>query len=285
MRKYLAVLFGAIVLLSFNAWGQGRYSSQQANSYIVAHDGNGAVRYAIAWTKAEADNFYAWAALGTAYGVGLHQPADAISAFKRALAIRTDSAECLNAIGAEYINMKNYSEAADFFKRAAEKAQAKPNYWNNLASAYSDQNKRDLALEALDNGQKLAGPTDGYGDWYNLGNGFYNLKDYSKALFAFQRSVRLNPRFGNAWNNLGTAQQQVGNASEALRDYKQAGALGDSLGNQNYTMLNNAIIAAQERARNAGKSLTGVDAIVAHQMAQFTYDHTLHDPINPPVRP
>jgi Flp pilus assembly protein TadD len=86
----LALLAGAFLSLSSSASGQDRYSPQQAHAYITANDGNGAVRYASAWTKTEPNNSDAWAALGTAYGAGLHQPASAISAFQHFLQLKPD---------------------------------------------------------------------------------------------------------------------------------------------------------------------------------------------------
>jgi tetratricopeptide (TPR) repeat protein len=284
VTKRLLVVLGAMALLVGQAWGQA-YTPKQANAYIAAHDGQGALRYATAWTKAEPNNYFAWGALGAAYGIGLQQPANAITAFQRALTIRPDAPECLNAMGIEYVNLKNYAEATKVLKRATEKAPTRANYWNDLAAVYSYQNQRNLALEALDNSQKFAGPGANYTDWYNMGNGFYKLQDYPKALFAFQQAVRLNPRYGNAWNNLGTTQQWLGNASEALRAYKQAGAMGDPLGSKNYTQLNNAILAAQQAARNTGKATSGMDRIVALHNAQFAYDHSWHDPNSMRGRP
>jgi tetratricopeptide (TPR) repeat protein len=190
VRKSLLVVFGAIALFVGQARGQA-YTARQANAYIAARDGQGALRYALTWTKAEPNNYFAWGALGAAYGIGLQQPANAIAAFQRALTIRPDAPECLNAMGIEYVNLKNYTEAQNVLKRAAEKAPTRANYWNDLAAAYSYQNKRSLALEALDNSQRLAGPGANYTDWYNMGNGFYEQQEYPKALFAFQQAVRL----------------------------------------------------------------------------------------------
>ena len=202
---WLTLIASAFLSLSSSAYGQARYSPQQAHSYITAKDGNGAVRYASAWTKAQPNNPDAWAALGTAYGTGLHQPANAISAFQHFLELKPDYPPALNAIGVEYTNLNKFPEAAAAFKQAAEKAQIKPNYWNNLAAAYAAMNKHDLAVEALDSDERLAAPHGSWIDWYNLGNGYQKQLEYQKAIAAYKRAVQLNPGSGELWTNLGAS--------------------------------------------------------------------------------
>lgn len=167
MRTAVALLLGAVICVG--ALAQSSFTNRQANAYIAAHDWSAALRYATEWSKAEPGNSHPWAALGIAYGMGLHQPDKAIEAFQKALKIRPDWPECWNAMGIEYTNQKNFRDAAEAFKRAAELAKVKPNYWNNLAAAYSETNQRDLALQALDNDERLAAPSGSWGDWYNLG--------------------------------------------------------------------------------------------------------------------
>jgi tetratricopeptide (TPR) repeat protein len=273
----LAAIATATCVLWASAAAQSGYSIQRVAAYVGAHDANGALAYAQAWAKAEPGNADAWSGVGIAYGSGLHQPADAVAAFQKALAIRPDYSECLNAMGVEYLNLNKYPPAEQAFKHAAETAKIKSNYWNNLAVAYTMENKRDEALAAIDQNARLAGPTAAAGDWYVIGNGYYQMMEYPKAVDAFGRALRMNPRMAMAWNNLGTAEQRLGNAAEALRDYKQAGALGDSLGNQNYASLQAAIAAAQAEAQRANQPMNGIDRAAAISNARYNYDHTWHD--------
>jgi cytochrome c-type biogenesis protein CcmH/NrfG len=74
-----------------------------------------------------------------------------------------------------------------------------------LAAAYSATNSREHALAALENNLRLAAPHGSWVDWYILGNGFNNQKDYQKASYAYQQSIRLNPQRGETWTNLGAA--------------------------------------------------------------------------------
>ena len=51
----------------------------------------------------------------------------------------------------------------------------RPNYWNNLASAYRETRQFDLAAAALDSNMKLAAPHGTWTDWHNLGTAYRNL--------------------------------------------------------------------------------------------------------------
>jgi tetratricopeptide (TPR) repeat protein len=273
----LTLITSAFLSQSSSAYGQGRYSPQQAHSYITANDGYGAVRYASAWTKAEPNNSDAWAALGTAYGTGLHQPANAISAFQHFLQLKPDYPPCLNAMGIEYTNLNKFPEAAAAFKQAAEKAQVKPNYWNNLAAAYAAMNQHDLAVEALNSNARLAAPHGSWTDWYNLGNGYQKQMDYQKAIAAYKRALQLNPGSGELWTNLGASEQCVGQWDLALQYYKKGMALGDKLGNQNSVALQNAIADAERRAKqasaNGGNSIGIYNAVRDKNMRKWDSDH------------
>jgi tetratricopeptide (TPR) repeat protein len=252
-RYWICLLSAALALHSLDAAAQS-YTAQRANAYIATHDGQGALAYAIAWTRAEPDNFYAWGALGAAYGQGLHEPEQAVVAFRRGLAIRPDSAECLNAMGVEYFNMQRFAEASEAFRRATQLVPAKSHYWNNLAAAYSQTNNRDAALQALDSDEKFAAPHGTWLDWYVLGNGFNNQKAYERAIDPFEQALRLNPRSGETWTNLGAAQQALGLWDQALTDFNRGKELGNPAGAQDYMALQNAIAEAKRRAMEASHS-------------------------------
>jgi len=257
---------GMLLITSLAAIGvraQGGYSSRQANSYYANHDGAGALRYATNWSAAEPNNPEAWAALGTAYGAGMHEPEKAIAAFQRALKLKPDWPACFNAMGDEYMNLKNYQEAVNSFRRATEKAPTSATYWNNLAAALEAMNRRDEALRALNSSEQSGAPR-GATDWYVLGNGYYQLLDYPRAEHAYDQSVRINPTGQRAWTNLGCAQQEQGHWEQALSSYQRAARLGDPAGKQNYANLQAGI--AEEQ--NPQRAASTVDSI-AQQRQRF----------------
>lgn len=110
----------------------------------------------------------------------MHEPEKAIAAFQRALKLKPDWPACFNAMDDEYMNLKNYQEAVNSFRRATEKAPTSATYWNNLAAALEAMNKRDEALQALNSSEQSGAPR-GANDWYVLGNGYYQLQEYPRA--------------------------------------------------------------------------------------------------------
>jgi tetratricopeptide (TPR) repeat protein len=240
-----------LLLLSTSSVARSQgFSQHQADSYITSHNWDAALKYATAWTKAEPNNYHPWGALGVAYGMGFHQPANAISAFKKAVELNPDFFQCWNAMGVEYLNLKNYAEAVMAFQHATKLAPTRWKYWNNLVVAYSERNQRDPALAALHSAEQSAFANATAVDWYNLGNAYNQLMDYENAVRVYKRSLHLNPRDGKAWTNLGCAQQSLGHWEDALQDYKRGSDLGDALGRQNLANLQ-AGIAEEKRRQQA----------------------------------
>ena len=60
------------------------------------------------------------------------------------------------------------------------------------------------------------------GVYHNLGNVTMHLGQVDSALVYYQRVLELNPRFAEAWNNLGMAQEATDRWPEALDSYRQA---------------------------------------------------------------
>jgi hypothetical protein len=82
-------------LMSFSGWLlvgaaaiAGTYSVTGANAYVGRQDWNGLVRYSSAWAEAEPRAAMPWYFLGNTYGIGLHQPAQAVRAFEKAVALQ-----------------------------------------------------------------------------------------------------------------------------------------------------------------------------------------------------
>jgi tetratricopeptide (TPR) repeat protein len=223
------------------------FTQRQSDAYITARNWDAAFKYATAWTKAEPDNYHPWAALGVSYGMGFHQPANAISAFKKAVELHPDCYQCWNAMGVEFLNLRNYADAVTAFQHATKLAPTRWKYWNNLVVAYSERNQRDPALAALHSSEQSAFANATAIDWYNLGNAYNQLMDYENAVRVYKRSLQLDPRDGKAWTNLGCAEQSLGHWEDALQDYKRGGDLGDSLGHQNLANLQAGI--AEEKRR------------------------------------
>jgi tetratricopeptide (TPR) repeat protein len=270
-RKLFEGLWVIALLAATELRAQSGYSNRQANAFYANHDAAGALRYATAWSAAEPNNPEAWAAVGTAYGAGLHQPQSAIAAFQHALKLKPEWPACFNALGDEYMNLKNYPEAVTWFRRAAEAAETHSIYWNNLAAALGAMNRRDEALRALNDSEAHGAPR-GSQDWYVLGNGYYKLLDYPRAAHAYEQSVLLNPTGQRAWTNLGCTQQQQGQWDQALQSYQRAMRLGDPLGKQNYATLQSGI-AEEQRHQQAASTGNSVSRAIAAFRADWNANH------------
>lgn len=244
------------------ASAQGRYSPGGANAYVRAQNWNGLVQYSRAWTAAEANSATAWYYLGTAYFMGLHRPADAVGPLQKAVALNPGWTVAWNGLGFALMDLKRYDEAAHAFQKCVDQAPAQSSYWNSLASAYSWEGKPQLAFQTLERQHNAVARSATYADWYNLANGFASLgrKDEAKPVYA--EALRLNPRYGPAWNNLGVAEQALGNFNNALEDYRRAAALGDPLGSSNAAALQSGLASAQQRSGGHGVNLRMVPELV-----------------------
>jgi tetratricopeptide (TPR) repeat protein len=251
MKRAILIFLGVNVLGWGASWAQGGYSSQQVEAYLTSRANQSAVRYALAWTRAEPNNDGAWGSLGLAYSAQ-HQPEKAIPALKYAVAINPYSPQNFNMLGEEYLEAKKLPAAADAFEQAAELAPTRSSYWNSLATAYSEMQRRDLALNALKKNEVVAAPRGTWMDWYNLGNAYTKLQSFEKAANAYQRALESNPRGATIWTSLGLAEQALGQLESALEHYKLAMSLGDQAAAQRYAKLQSSA------ALIAGRPLTAM---------------------------
>jgi type IV pilus biogenesis/stability protein PilW len=58
--------------------------------------------------------------------------------------------------------------------------------------------------------------------YFNLGVSFYNERETSKSIQAYQKATELNPAYVEAYNNLGIIYQELGDLDRALEDFQKA---------------------------------------------------------------
>jgi tetratricopeptide (TPR) repeat protein len=63
---------------------------------------------------------------------------------------------------------------------------------------------------------------------YNIGNAYYNLKDYASALSQYNQSVAINPLYENAWFNMGVTYYTMKNYPEAITAFEKVVKLNPS---------------------------------------------------------
>lgn len=62
--------------------------------------------------------------------------------------------------------------------------------------------------------------------WFNKGNIFYSIQDFTSAMQCYGEALKLDPSFGQAYYNRGLSYLQAGNKSQAFSDLSKAGELG-----------------------------------------------------------
>ncbi len=62
--------------------------------------------------------------------------------------------------------------------------------------------------------------------WFNKGNIYYALGDFTSAIQSFSEALRIDPDFGQAYFNRGISYLRMGNKPQAFSDLSKAGELG-----------------------------------------------------------
>ncbi|MDE5878029.1 MAG: tetratricopeptide repeat protein [Muribaculaceae bacterium] len=62
--------------------------------------------------------------------------------------------------------------------------------------------------------------------WFNKGNIYYALGDFTSAIQSFSEALRIDPDFGQAYFNRGISYLRMGNKAQAFTDLSKAGELG-----------------------------------------------------------
>ena len=58
--------------------------------------------------------------------------------------------------------------------------------------------------------------------WTELGNAYFDLQQYEKAIGAYRKSLELNPNNANVWTDLGVMYRRIGKPEEAIKAFDQA---------------------------------------------------------------
>ncbi|MES2293878.1 MAG: tetratricopeptide repeat protein [Pseudomonadota bacterium] len=271
--RFFAVL--AVTLLGAIPARAESYSAAGANAYVRSKDYQGLLHYATAWTNANPDNADAWSYLGVTYGIYLKQPDKAVAPMQRSLKLNPNQAPGWHALGVTYFQLSKYPDAVGAISKAIKLNPNQPTYYNNLAAAYAGMARWQDAFNTLNDERDLAEKLDAPMVWYNLGNGYARLEQAAPAVAAYQRAVKLNPGWAQAWTNLGTMLQWGGNIQGAEQAYARGAQLGDPLAAQDNARLQQTL--AQQAA--AAKSAGGWDSInrIINRQAKEQLEIQLHN--------
>jgi tetratricopeptide (TPR) repeat protein/serine/threonine protein kinase len=188
-----------------------------------------------------------------------HRWADAIEAYKQALAIKPQYARAWFNLGRTLRASKDLPGAIDAFKKAVAIRPQDATIWFNLGNALDDNKDLRGAIEAykkalaikpryatawfnlgctLRASKDLPGAIDAYRKalaidrrdahaWTNLGAALYESKDLPGAINAFKQAVAIAPRDADVWNNLGAALRASEDLPGAIAAFKKALAIDD----------------------------------------------------------
>lgn len=149
---------------------------------------------------------------------------DAIAEFQKELENpETDAATRINSyvnIGLMNRDLKKNEPAIAAFEKVLELDPKQSEAYSYLADLYLAQGKPDKAAEVQAR-SKSAGLEDAK-DLFNIGADYWNKKDFVKAEEYFRRAVDLDPKFSQAWKDLGYTLINLGkttDGAQALRKY------------------------------------------------------------------
>ena len=150
-----------------------------------------------------------------------------------------------------YLSLKNYDAALEDLDKAIE---ANPQFTVALmargaarivnaqaegkAASVSDTPGSDEAILAARKAQAAASESIADFDaalalnprliyaWFDKGNIYYAVDDFTSALQCFSEAISINPEFGQAYFNRGLTYLRIGNKQQAFADLSKAGELG-----------------------------------------------------------
>lgn len=178
------------------------------------------------------------------------QPAEAETAFRRAIELRSGFSDAYNNLGAVLKGEDRRQEAADCFRRAIEFQPDFPEAYNNLGLMQA-QSSRLLEAEACFN-RAIALRTDYPEAYNNLGLVQLKLKQPELAEASFRQAIELRPDYPEAYNNLGTVLREKNCLAEAETCLCRAAALRpdypEAYYNLGFTQAKSGRIAAAEQS-------------------------------------
>jgi tetratricopeptide (TPR) repeat protein len=147
----------------------------------------------------------------------------ALANYHRAVSLRPDQPEPLNAFGNELFQLGRHSEALVNFDRALE---IRPNYadaLNNRANTLKALKRFEEALATYD--RAIAVQPDFAVALCNRGITLKELRQFDNALASYDRALAIKPDYAEALNYRGNALRELKRLPEALASYQRAIAL------------------------------------------------------------
>jgi protein O-GlcNAc transferase len=161
--------------------------------------------------------------------------------------IHSDDVLLLNMAGAAARAVGDQVKAERFWDEALKHDPKNPHVLNNMGIAHRESGRLDSALKYFQRAIEVA-PTAAIHN--NLGVLFYNLRRFKDAADEYQKAVKINPQYAEAWANLGNALKDLHHSALALKAYDKAIEL-----NPNFAWALSCMAHIQQKLANPTKSI------------------------------
>ncbi|WP_429258350.1 tetratricopeptide repeat protein [Paraburkholderia sp. GAS334] len=153
--------------------------------------------------------------------------ADAIAAYREALALKPDYAEAHNNLGNALREAGEYAAAVDSCANALALAPDYVEAWNNLGNAFKDDGNEDAALKSYTKALSLR---PDYAEAHNnLGNVYEKQNRLAEATACYRKALALKPDIATIHNNLGSVLRDQCYLDAAADSFRRAFALDPDL--------------------------------------------------------
>lgn len=131
--------------------------------------------------------------------------------YKNVLQFESSNIESMACLGSQYFYQEQYEIALQFFKRLLQIGIQNSELWNNIALCSYYNKQYDIVLQSFKMALNLCQNNDIlFADiWYNISIVLISCGDIKFALKALKIVVSINPKHGEAWNNLAILQYKI----------------------------------------------------------------------------
>jgi len=153
------------------------------------------------------------------------QHQDAITLLEKALDITNDQADVLSLIGMEYLFMEDFENSKYYFMKCLEYDEQDYSALYNIIYCFDYLDQYEAAIDYLNDFLNK----NPYCEvaWHQIGKQYYILKDYKKALTAFDFAIISDDLFIGAYLEKGKVLEKLGRYHEAIESYTVTLGLDD----------------------------------------------------------
>ncbi len=149
----------------------------------------------------------------------------AIDFLKQALLITGDPSDVLSLIGMEYLFLEDFENAKYYFMKCLEKDEEDLSALYNVIYCFEYLNQNKEAIDYL-NDYLNKNPYNEVA-WHQVGKQYYELKEYKKALAAFDFAIISDDTFIGAYLEKGKVLEKLKRYTEAIESYTVTLGLDD----------------------------------------------------------